>query len=129
MGADNEKAEAIKFFFPPQEDLKKQMEKDEKISKSLNLCIKHVHLSNKYKTDKARERKIKAIKNQFVIMYIDKFFCYIQVIINIKNGIILDYFKKKRVNSCRLKCREKTGMCFCKKPNGEWVYPIQMILT
>jgi len=129
MGADNEKAEAIKFFFPPQEDLKKQMEKDEKISKSLNLCIKHVHLSNKYKTDKAIERKIKAIKNQFVSIYIDKFFCYIQVIINIKNGIILDYFKKKRVNSCRLKCREKTGMCFCKKPNGEWVYPIQMILT
>ncbi len=127
MGADNEKAEAIKYYFPPQEDLKKQMEQDEKISYNLNLCIKHVHLSNKYKTDKAIERKIKAIKNQFVIMYIDKFFCYIQIIINIKNGIILDYFKKKKINKCRLKCREKTGMCFCKKPNGDWVYPIQRI--
>lgn len=127
MGADNEKAEAIKFFFPPQEVLSKQMEKDEKISYNLNLCIKHVYLSNKYKTEKARERKIKAIKNQFVTMYIDKFFCYIQVIINIKNGIILDYFKKKRVNSCRLKCREKTGMCFCKTPSGDWVFPIPQI--
>ena len=126
MGADNEKAEAIKFFFPPQEDLKKQMEQDEKISYNLNLCIKHVHLSNKYKTEKARERKIKAIKNQFVIMYIDKFFCYIQVIINIKNGIILDYFKKKR-RVCRLRCRERSGICFCKTASGDWFYPIQRI--
>jgi len=120
---DAEKAEAIKYYFPPQEDLKKEMEKDEKISYNLNLCIKHVHLSNKYKTDKARERKIKAIKNQFVSIYIDKFFCYIQVIINIKNGIILDYFKKKR-KVCRLRCRERSGICFCKTASGEWFYAI-----
>lgn len=123
---DIEKAKSIKYYFPPQEVLTKQMEKDEKISYNLNLCIKHVYLSNKYKTEKARERKIKAIKNQFVTLYIDKFFCYIQVIINIKNGIILDYFKKKR-KVCKLRCRERSGICFCKTALGDWFYPIPQI--
>lgn len=107
--------------------LQESIKKDKKIMYNFGLSA-HAIKNGKYKNDKLKQRlKLEATKNEFVDIFLFKFLKRKEIIINIKNNCIINYFKydyddimeqldKLIIKPTVPKCNCKNigfGFCFC----------------
>lgn len=143
MNYDKEKA--LREYLPPIKYVLSDLKNNHKIMTLYQITIKSVQASGRY-TDKTKfKRKREAIKNEFVDTYLNKIIKKIQIIINIKNQIILDFYKNNKKlkpvkdiiynklldeldsllikSVCLKNCRKKDfGFCFCKDKFNNFIY-------
>jgi len=73
--------------------LQESIKKDKKIMYNFGLASQAIK-NGKYKNDKLKQRlKLEATKNKFVDIFLYKFLKRKEIIINIKNNCIINYFK------------------------------------
>ena len=115
--------QAVQQLLPPAEQIKFLMAKDKPLMIQFGICIQAVKNNPKYNDKVKYRRKIDAIKSQFIDCFLLKLTKKIKVCIDIKNHLILNYFKNKN-NICPLNCRALSGICLCRNSSGQWFYPI-----
>ena len=115
--------QAIQELLPPAEQIKFLMVKDKPLMIQFGLCIQAVKNNPRYNDKVKYRRKIDAIKSQFIDCFLLKLTKKIKVCIDIKNHLILNYFKNKN-GICPLNCRALGNICLCKNSTGQWFYPI-----
>lgn len=115
--------QAIQELLPPAEQIKYLMAKDKPLMIQFSLCIQAVKNNPRYNDKVKYRRKIDAIKSQFIDCFLLKLTKKIKVCIDIKNHLILNYFKNRN-NICPLNCRALGGICLCRNSTGQWFYPI-----
>ena len=105
--------------------LQESIKEDKKIMYNFGLAS-HAIKNGKYKNDKLKQRlKLEAIKNEFIDIFLFKFLKRKEIIINIKNNCIINYFKydydeiMKELDKLIIKpkCNCKNigfGFCFCR---------------
>ena len=124
--------QAVQELLPPAEQIKYLMAKDKPLMIQFSLCIQAVKNNPRYNDKVKYRRKIDAIKSQFIDCFLIKLTKKIKVCIDIKNHLILNYFKNKngtlnalyKNNICPLNCRALGGICLCRNSTGQWFYPI-----
>jgi hypothetical protein len=143
MNYDKEKA--LREYLPPIKYVLSDLKNNHKIMTLYQITIKSVQASGRY-TDKTKfKRKREAIKNEFVDTYLNNIIKRIQIIINIKNQIIIDFNKNNKKlkpvkdiiynklldeldslldkSVCLINCRKKNfGFCFCKDKLNKYIY-------
>jgi len=115
--------QAIQELLPPAEQIKYLMAKDKPLMVQFGICIQAVKNNPRYNDKVKYRRKIDAIKSQFIDCFLSKLTKKIKVCIDIKNHLILNYFKCKNA-ICPLNCRALGGICLCRNSRGQWFYPI-----
>jgi len=126
--------QAIQELLPPAEQIKYLMAKDKPLMIQFSMCIQAVKNNPRYNDKVKYRRKIDAIKSQFIDCFLIKLTKKIKVCIDIKNHLILNYFKckngaintlyKNKNDICPLNCRALGGICLCRNSMGQWFYPI-----
>ena len=123
--------QAVQQLLPPAEQIKFLMAKDKPLMIQFSICIQEVKNNPRYNDKVKYRRKIDAIKSQFIDFFLIKLTKKIKVCIDIKNHLILNYFKDKngtlnalyKNNICPLNCRALGGICLCRNSIGGWFYP------
>lgn len=97
MYLSRDKEIAIKESLPPPELLGEMMKNDEGIMLNFGVCMKALNGCGKYQKNSRRYKmKQQAIKNQFIDSYLAKMMKKSQIVVNVKNNLVLDHFKNKK---------------------------------
>jgi len=114
----NDVRKALHMSLPSPLQIRAVFEKDEKIIKAWRLGLIAIRNHPKYKKNPLLYKlKTDALKNELFDNFIKGWYVKIQIHMNIRNKLILDYFeeqKKRKPKGCQLGCRNiGWGFCFC----------------